>query len=189
MANGSETLRESAAPVAGPLSGRLWKNGRFQKKVMLEAVGAFTQRERPELFDSAHADAGEPGPGGYRTSVTTNENLRRGTRRGRRPTAVPACSTARLAWACHSSACQLAAQKEIRSLIYRNRRRSRHWSGRELLAHTAPVAAHSGRGRSGTRDTLARARGYALTMHKHGGGESGNGLGTARKVPPCPVCV
>jgi hypothetical protein len=50
MATGAEALRESAALVAGPLSGRPWKNGRFQKKAMLEAVGAFTPREGPELF-------------------------------------------------------------------------------------------------------------------------------------------
>src|ERR1035441_4293808 len=34
---GAEPLRKSAALVAGPLSGRLWKNGRFQKKAMLRS--------------------------------------------------------------------------------------------------------------------------------------------------------
>src|ERR1035441_6418941 len=55
MAGGTEALRESAALVAGPPSGSLRKNDRFQKKAMLEARGAFTPRER-----------------GYRTPVTTN---------------------------------------------------------------------------------------------------------------------
>src|ERR1017187_5916962 len=35
MASGTEALRESAALVAGPVSGRLWKNGRFQNEAML----------------------------------------------------------------------------------------------------------------------------------------------------------
>jgi len=60
MAAGAAAPGKSTAPVAGPLSGRLLKNGRFQKKVMLEAVGAFTPREGTELLDSAQADAGHP---------------------------------------------------------------------------------------------------------------------------------
>jgi hypothetical protein len=59
MATGTEALRKSAALVAEPVSGPLWKN-RFQKNAMLDAVGAFTPRESPELLDSAQADAGEP---------------------------------------------------------------------------------------------------------------------------------
>jgi hypothetical protein len=72
MAGGTEALREPAALVAGPLSGRLWKNSRFQNKAMLEAVVPFTPREGPELFDSAQADAAEPTQRGYRRPVTTN---------------------------------------------------------------------------------------------------------------------
>lgn len=72
MASGVEALRVPAALVAGPLSERLWKNRRFQKKAMLEAVGAFTPQEGPELFDSAQADAGEPAQRGYHTPVTIN---------------------------------------------------------------------------------------------------------------------
>jgi hypothetical protein len=34
MANGPEALLKSTALAAGPLSGRPWKNGRFQKKAM-----------------------------------------------------------------------------------------------------------------------------------------------------------
>ena len=59
MATGAEVLPKSAALVAGPLTGRLWKNVRFQEKAMLETVGAFTPRKGHELFDSARADAGE----------------------------------------------------------------------------------------------------------------------------------
>jgi len=59
MGTGTEALRESTALVAGPLSGPLWKNGRFQKKAISESVGTFTPREGPDLFDSAQAYAGE----------------------------------------------------------------------------------------------------------------------------------
>jgi hypothetical protein len=52
MATGTEAPRKSAALVAGPPAARLWKKGRFQKKVMLEAVGAFTPREGPELLEA-----------------------------------------------------------------------------------------------------------------------------------------
>jgi len=47
MATGTKAARKSTAPVAGPLSEPLWKNSRFQKEAMLEAVGAFTPRESP----------------------------------------------------------------------------------------------------------------------------------------------
>src|ERR1039458_2458029 len=39
MAAGPEALRESTALAAGPVSGSLWKNGRFQKKAMSVKVG------------------------------------------------------------------------------------------------------------------------------------------------------
>src|ERR1019366_10338907 len=52
MATGTEALRKSTALVAGPPAARLWKKGRFKKKVMLEAVGAFTPREGPELLEA-----------------------------------------------------------------------------------------------------------------------------------------
>jgi hypothetical protein len=35
MAGGTEAPRQSTALVAGPVPGRLWKNGRFQKKTKL----------------------------------------------------------------------------------------------------------------------------------------------------------
>jgi hypothetical protein len=41
MATCTEALRKSNVLVGGPLSERLWKNGRFQKKAILEPVGAF----------------------------------------------------------------------------------------------------------------------------------------------------
>src|ERR1035437_6957530 len=56
----AEALRKSTALVAGPLSGRLWKNGRFQKKAMfktgyrsLHQTGRCRTRRAPE--DSPHA--------------------------------------------------------------------------------------------------------------------------------------
>lgn len=59
MATGTEALRNSTALVAGPLSGRLWKNGRFRKNAMLTTVGAFTPQADTQLLDAAQADAGE----------------------------------------------------------------------------------------------------------------------------------
>jgi hypothetical protein len=82
MATGTEAMRKSTALVVGPLSGRRWKNGRFQKEAMLEAVGALTPREGPELFDSAQADAREPARREHCTPVTTNESPRRSARQG-----------------------------------------------------------------------------------------------------------
>jgi hypothetical protein len=58
MATGAEAPCQSAALVAGPFAGRLRKNG-FEKKAMLEALGAFTSWDDTELFDSTQADAGE----------------------------------------------------------------------------------------------------------------------------------
>jgi hypothetical protein len=43
-----DALRKSTALLAESLSGRLWKNGRFQKKAISEAVGAFTPCEGPD---------------------------------------------------------------------------------------------------------------------------------------------
>jgi hypothetical protein len=59
MATGTEAVRNSTGLVAGLPSGCLRKNGRFRKKAMLEAVGAFTPQADPQLFDSALAGAGE----------------------------------------------------------------------------------------------------------------------------------
>jgi hypothetical protein len=59
MATRTGAPRKSTGLVAEPLSGLLWRNGRFQEKAMLEAGGALTPREGPKLFDSAPADGGE----------------------------------------------------------------------------------------------------------------------------------
>jgi hypothetical protein len=90
---GTQALRKGTALVAEPLSGPLWKNGRFQEKVMLEVVGAFTPRQGPELFDAAQADAGKPAQREYRTSVTTNQSPRHSARQ--EPPAHQASSAAR----------------------------------------------------------------------------------------------
>jgi hypothetical protein len=41
MGAGTEALRKSTALAARPLSGRLWKNGRFQKRAMSKPAIAF----------------------------------------------------------------------------------------------------------------------------------------------------
>src|SRR5271157_5041615 len=76
MAGGTGASRKSTALAAGLVPGRLWKNGRFQNNAMLEALGAFTPRERPELFDSTPGRGRRASPVGSRIPNLSYEGCR-----------------------------------------------------------------------------------------------------------------